>query len=46
MEHCLLFLIVNIQVLLFFLCRNPGGKEKIHLDPDARKITRKLEKLQ
>ena len=30
MEHCLLYLISIFQVFLFFLCRDPGGKE---IDP-------------
>ena len=27
MEHCLSFLIIIFQVLLFFLCRDPGRQE-------------------
>ena len=34
MEHCLLFLILFFQVLLFFLCSDLGGKEIVsYLQP-------------
>ena len=49
MEHCLSFLIVIFQLfLLFFLCWDPGSKEIVfyHQDPDTRKITKRVEKLQ
>ena len=48
MEHGLFFLIVIFQVLLFFLCRDPGGKEIVpYLLPKSfRPYTTTVEYLQ